>query len=96
MTRYTVVWEPEFHADFIRVWIAADSTLRAALTCASDWIDRHLVVDPDRQGRPSEFDPACRTILVPDTGEHSIVVLYRVRPDDRQVDVVAFQHDLDE
>lgn len=94
MIRFTVVWERELQADFMRTWIDADSPLRASLTHASNWIDRNLCTDPERQGRASAVDPTCRAIHVPETGDFSIVVLYRVRREDRQVDVVAFRHGL--
>ena len=94
MIRFTVVWEWELQADFIRTWIDADSRLRAALTQASNWIDRNLCTDPERLGRPSAVDPTCRAIHVPDAGDFSIVALYRVRHEDRQVDIVAFRHGL--
>ena len=92
MIRFTVVWEPDFYDEFIRSWIDADSSLRAALTRASDWIDSNLCSNPEVQGRPSEFDPTCRTIKVPNTEPFSIVALYRVRHEDRQVDIVSLQH----
>lgn len=94
MIRFTVVWEPDLYADFIRSWTDADSSLRAALTHASDWIDSNLCTNPEGQGRLSEIDPTCRTIHVPDTGQFSIVALYRVRHEDRQVDIVSLQHTL--
>ena len=92
MKRYTVVWDPELQLDFTRYWSQSDSPLRAALTHASNWIDKNLAVDPETQGRPSAVDPTCRTFLVPDTGAYSIVVLYRVLPEDRQVEVLEIQH----
>lgn len=92
MNRFTVVWDPDLQSDFIREWIAADSTLRAALTRASHWVDQNLGVEPEKRGRQSAVDPTYRSLLVPETGEYSIVVLYQVIVEDRQVEVLAFQH----
>ena len=88
MRRYTVVWDPDLEADFIRVWTAADSALRAALTHASNWADQHLWLDPDKQGRPSRVDPTWRTVVIPNS---SIVVTFRVISEHRQVEVLGFQ-----
>ena len=92
MNRYTVVWDPELESDFIGYWIQADTSLRAALTHASNWIDTNLAVNPETQGRTSAVDATCRSLLVPDTGAFSIFVLYRVIPEDRQVEVLDIQH----
>ena len=92
MNRYTVVWDPDLQVDFIRTWTAADSALRSALTRASDWVDQNLALDPERLGRPSPVDPTHRSLLIPKTGDYSIVVHYQILAEDRQVEVLSFQH----
>ncbi len=92
MNRFTVVWDPDLLADFIREWIAAGSPLRAALTHASNWVDQNLGVEPEKLGRPSAVDPSYRSLLIPETGDYSIVVLYQVLKEDRRVELLTFQH----
>ena len=50
MTRYTVVWLRDAVEELAEIWLAAAD--RAAVTAASDEIDRALATDAANKGRP--------------------------------------------
>ena len=87
MSRYTVMWNRDLESDFINIWLASDSSIRSALTRASDWIDQKLALDPESQGRPLE-ETAYRILIVPGTEPLRVEVVYEVIPLDRQVRIV--------
>ena len=64
MIRFTVVWDQELDDAIANAWIAGDAEIRRTLTAFSDWLDRHLVVDPDIKGEPG-LEELERTIQVP-------------------------------
>jgi hypothetical protein len=51
MTRFTVVWNADFEADFTNTWLTSDSQIRAVLTDTANWIDKHLAEDADIKGQ---------------------------------------------
>jgi hypothetical protein len=42
MIRYTVVWDAEVEAAFIRAWVRSDSRIRAILSEIANWVDENL------------------------------------------------------
>lgn len=88
MTRYTVVWDAAVEAQFVSAWVAANSGVRATLTEIANWVDSHLVLDPEQLGRyRSDLD--ARIAAVPlATSAARVSVTFQVVPDDRQVRVV--------
>ena len=87
MSRYTVVWDREFEAEFTLRWVESDSETRAILTRASDWIDDRLAADPLGLGRPVKNLPI-RSVIVPGTGVRPATVYYQAMPDDRLIRIL--------
>jgi len=88
MTRYTVVWDPDVEAPFIKYWVAAGSQTRAILTEIANWVDANLAEDPGNKGH-ARPDLGARIIAVPPLGLPARVsVSYEVWPEDRQVRVI--------
>jgi hypothetical protein len=76
--RYTVVWVPAAQNRLADLWVQALD--RAAVSAASDEIDRLLRDDPDQKGQPLGRN---RGLTVA-----PLSVLFTVSPDDRLVEVV--------
>jgi hypothetical protein len=87
MMRFTVVWDQELDDAIANAWMSGDTAMRGTLTAISDWLDRHLVVDPDIKGRPGPEELE-RTIEVPlSVSSARVEAIYRVFSDDRLVRV---------
>jgi len=86
MTRYTVVWNSDFEAQYTDAWTKSDSETREILTELANWVDRELVDDPVSKGRLSA-EPLTYIAAVPNALAR-ISVAYQVLPDDRLVRVV--------
>ncbi len=78
MTRYTVGWRDKAIRQLAHIWNVA--TDRAAVTRASDRIDRELNTDADLKGRDYFGDRVF--------GAAPLWALYRVHRDDRRVEVL--------
>jgi plasmid stabilization system protein ParE len=76
---FTVLWDPEAEQELAAIWVAAAD--RAAVTAATDEIDRLLRTNPEQRGESR--DDGRRILLVAPLG-----VLFRVLPDDRVVRVL--------
>ena len=74
MTRYTVLWDQDVESQFIRAWVASDSSTRGVLTEVANWVDSSLAADPEQQGRPLDALDA-RMALVPLTSSAARVVV---------------------
>ncbi len=75
--KYTVVWDDDAEDRLADIYNRASD--KAAVTAASNTIDRLLKNDPDRKGRPLN---GTRFLTVP-----PLTVVYTVSPDDRLVRV---------
>jgi hypothetical protein len=75
--KYTVVWDDDASDRLADIYNRASD--KAAVTAASNTIDRLLKNDPDRKGRPLN---GTRFLTVP-----PLTVVYTVSPDDRLVRV---------
>ena len=80
MTRYTVVWHRLCEDELVELWISDDN--RSALAAAVDRIDSELAIDPSSKG--SRVSDRSRELTV-----GSVQVLFRVREDDRVVEVFS-------
>lgn len=78
MTRYTVTWKTTAIDELAGIW--AGSPDRAAVTTASDAIDKDLAVNPETKG--TEYRQ-CRLIAIP-----PLWALFVVHSEDRQVEVL--------
>ncbi len=88
MTRFTVVWDPDFQASFINAWLASDSRTRTILTEIANWMDKYLAEDAEVKGR-SRAEISARSIDVTlPSSPARIEVTFKVSPDDRQVCVI--------
>ena len=86
MTRYTVLWDSQIEAEFVRLWVDSDSTMRAALTEVARSIDRNLALDPENKGL-WRADLGVRVLVVP-AADKKCSVVFQVLPEDRQVRVL--------
>jgi hypothetical protein len=78
---FRVKWLQSALNDLAAAWVQTDSTERAAITAASNQIDKRLSGDPEEEG---ESRPKGRRItFVP-----PLAVTFRVEPDGRTVSVV--------
>jgi hypothetical protein len=75
--RYTVVWAPDAENRLADLYYHAPD--KAAVTAASNEIDRVLANDADRKGQPLNGD---RFLSIP-----PLTVVFVVSPDDRLVEV---------
>jgi hypothetical protein len=76
--RYTVIWEKPAENQLSRIWMRA--TDKQAVTDASNRIDRELLIDAHRKGRPLGV---FRTYT-----DDPLAVLFHVDPGDCMVRVV--------
>ena len=86
--RFTVVWDNDVEASFIRNWVAASSQMRGTLTEVANWVDTNLSVDPESKGqlRP---DLGARIVGVPLLSSRARVsVTYEVWAEDHLVHVI--------
>ncbi|MBW3598040.1 MAG: hypothetical protein KY475_12275 [Planctomycetes bacterium] len=90
MTQFTVVWDSDLEAEFIRFWTDAGSHLRALLTHASNWLDERLSQAPESLGQIVEGEPY-RVIIVPGTQSPRVEVIYQVLPEDRLVRILSIR-----
>ena len=90
MTRFTVVWDSDLEADFVRFWTGAGSDLRALLTHASNWLDDRLSHAPASLGQVVEGEPY-RIMIVPGTQSPRVEVVYQVLPEDRLVRILSIR-----
>ena len=90
MTRFTVVWDSDLEAEFIRFWTDADSNLRALLTHASNWLDDRLSHAPESLGQSVEGEPY-RIVIVPGTQSPRVEIIYLVLPEDRLVRILSIR-----
>lgn len=79
MTRFTVTWDDEAINDLADIWMQA--TDPAAVTTASDIVDRTLRLDADCQGK--EVQEGLRYLIV-----SPLRVLFEVWPEDRHAKVL--------
>ena len=86
MTRYTVIWDDDLLAYYIRSWTESDPQIRDTLTQVANWVDRYLEYDADLKGRPSA-DGELQVAYVP-VPHARVTVTYEVFPDDRIVRVL--------
>jgi hypothetical protein len=87
MIRYTVLWDADVEAAFIRAWVHNDSRVRAIFTELANWIDENLAEDADIKGRPAEKGSRTLAVPLPDT-DANVSVTFEVATDDRQVRIV--------
>ena len=87
MIRYTVVWDAEVEAAFIRAWVRSDSRIRAILSEIANWVDENLAQDADRKGQPAEESTRVLAVPVSET-DANVSVAFRVATDDRQVRII--------
>ena len=86
MTRYTVIWDDDLLAYYVRSWTESDPQTRATLTEVANWVDRYLEFDVDTKGRPT-IDGELQVTYVP-VAHFRVTVTFEVFPDDRQVRVL--------
>jgi hypothetical protein len=84
MTRYTVVWHKSALANLAHLW--NESFDRRAVASAADRIDMVLRVDAAAKG--TLVSPQSRKLLI-----HPLAALFRVREDDRIVEVINIKLD---
>lgn len=77
--RYTVIWLPVAKRQLAEIWVASSD--RSEVARASHDVDRELTDDPDHKGQPFFGDRLLRVL--------PLEVMYRVRPDDRLVDIMS-------
>jgi hypothetical protein len=76
---FTVIWLPATEQELAALWL--DATTRSRITVAADNIDRLLRRNADQVGESREKD---QRILF----EDPLAVLYRVKEQDRLVEVI--------
>ena len=81
--KFTVVWMASAQRELARLW--TDQADRAAITAAANAIDVRLSRDPERLGESRE-DEMRVLIAAP------LTVFFRVRVDDRMVEVVSVKY----
>ena len=78
---FRVEWVHSALDELTAIWIGSDSTLRQAITAATNHVDLLLQTDPLRE---SESRPGGRRILL----VAPVGILFRVEPDDRTLTVL--------